>query len=142
MCLPLSNSEVAMNGVDFGKRMKSVLTPCPDHRTGIAPQSDSRRTAARNLREQARTPENVAVIEGATDHVPPARGAATDAHLLRKIGRARLSVLIGRSIDAYVSILACPAGAAYVPLDPDYPADRVTFILDDAGVALLLTAPG
>ena len=31
------------------------------------------------------------------------------------------------------------AGAAYVPLDPAYPSDRIQYVLDDARVAILLT---
>ncbi len=31
------------------------------------------------------------------------------------------------------------AGGAYVPIDPEYPSDRVAFMLDDAGVSVLLT---
>ncbi len=46
---------------------------------------------------------------------------------------------MGRSIEAYVAILgSLKSGAAYVPLDPEYPADRVAFILNDCGVELLL----
>lgn len=32
------------------------------------------------------------------------------------------------------------AGAAYVPLDPSYPADRVGFILEDCGAKLFITS--
>src|SRR5687767_5989645 len=31
------------------------------------------------------------------------------------------------------------AGAAYVPVDPGYPRDRVQYMLEDAGIAALLT---
>ena len=31
------------------------------------------------------------------------------------------------------------AGAAYVPLDPSYPSERIAFILEDAGAKLLVT---
>lgn len=41
------------------------------------------------------------------------------------------------SILAFLAILK--AGAIYVPLDPDHPADRVAYVLQDAGVGLILT---
>lgn len=43
----------------------------------------------------------------------------------------------GHSILAFLAILK--AGAIYVPLDPDHPADRVAYVLQDAGVGLILT---
>jgi non-ribosomal peptide synthetase-like protein len=95
--------------------------------------------------QAASTPENIAVIDGARQitYRELDEQSSCMAHLLRSRGVGRgsfVGILIGRSIEAYTAILAClKAGAAYVPLDPDYPADRVTFILEDASVALLLT---
>lgn len=43
----------------------------------------------------------------------------------------------GHSILAFLAILK--VGAIYVPLDPDHPADRVAYVLQDAGVGLILT---
>ncbi len=43
----------------------------------------------------------------------------------------------GQSIIAFLAILK--AGAIYVPLDPDHPADRVAYVLEDSGVDLMLT---
>ncbi|WP_285498506.1 AMP-binding protein, partial [Actinomadura sp. NBRC 104425] len=44
-----------------------------------------------------------------------------------------------RSVDLVVAVLGVlKAGAAYVPIDPDYPADRIAFMLDDARPALVL----
>ena len=45
-----------------------------------------------------------------------------------------------RSIELVVALLAIlKAGAAYLPLDPDYPADRLNYMCDDAGAAIVLT---
>jgi amino acid adenylation domain-containing protein len=45
-----------------------------------------------------------------------------------------------RSPDLIVSLLGIfKAGAAYLPLDPDYPAERLEFMLRDAGPRLVLT---
>ncbi len=65
------------------------------------------------------------------------------AHLLRKHGVGP-EVLVGicteRSTDMIVALLSVlKAGGAYLPLDPDYPPDRLAYILEDAQVALLLT---
>ena len=44
-----------------------------------------------------------------------------------------------RGISQVVGVLAIlKTGAAYVPIDPHYPADRVAFLLDDAGIDLVL----
>ncbi len=60
------------------------------------------------------------------------------------IGRGSLvAVLLPRSPDAIASILGVlKAGAAYVPIDPDYPKDRVDYILADAKAVGLITVPG
>jgi non-ribosomal peptide synthetase-like protein len=52
----------------------------------------------------------------------------------------RVAVLLDRGIDAYVALFALlKAGAAYVPLDANHPAERVRFILGDAGASLVVT---
>ena len=65
------------------------------------------------------------------------------AHLLRRRG-AGPEVLVGicldRSVDLVVGILAIlKSGAAYVPLDPQYPEQRLALILEDSEVPVLLT---
>jgi amino acid adenylation domain-containing protein len=57
------------------------------------------------------------------------------------VGRGqRVGVLMENSIEMVVGILgAVKAGAAYVPLEPAYPAGRIAFIIEDAKLALLLS---
>ena len=52
----------------------------------------------------------------------------------------RVGVLMERTLEVVVSILGVlKAGGAYVPLDPSYPQERLRFMLEDSGVAVLLT---
>ena len=52
----------------------------------------------------------------------------------------RVAFLLPRSGEVYVALLGLlKAGAAYVPLDPDYPAQRVQFILSDCQARALVT---
>lgn len=51
-----------------------------------------------------------------------------------------VALALPRSVDMVVALLATlKAGAAYLPLDPAYPADRLAFMLSDAAPVLLLT---
>ncbi|GIH16844.1 peptide synthetase [Rugosimonospora africana] len=66
------------------------------------------------------------------------------AHHLRGLGvagGARAAILLQRSIETYVALLGIgKAGAAFVPIDPESPSDRVAYIAGDANVDLLLTS--
>ncbi|HEX6292477.1 MAG TPA: amino acid adenylation domain-containing protein [Herpetosiphonaceae bacterium] len=56
-------------------------------------------------------------------------------------GETRVGVCLHRSLDLVVALLGIlKAGAAYVPLDPSYPAERLAFMLDDSQVPVLLTS--
>ncbi len=65
------------------------------------------------------------------------------AHHLRKRGVApdsRVALYVHRSLEMMVALLAImKAGGAYVPLDPMFPRERLEFMLQDAGVAMLVT---
>jgi surfactin family lipopeptide synthetase A len=53
---------------------------------------------------------------------------------------ARVGIFLERSPELLVALLAvAKAGAAYLPLDPAYPADRVAYMLSDSGASLVLT---
>ena len=47
---------------------------------------------------------------------------------------------MNRSLEMIVSILAVlKSGACYIPIDPDYPQDRITYMLDNSNSKYLLT---
>lgn len=64
------------------------------------------------------------------------------AHYLRSLGvdtDMPVGLCVERSADMLVGILGIlKAGGAYVPIDPDYPEDRIQYMLDDAGMSILL----
>ncbi|HEY0552674.1 MAG TPA: amino acid adenylation domain-containing protein, partial [Thermoanaerobaculia bacterium] len=65
------------------------------------------------------------------------------AHYLRRLGVAPevvVGLCVERSVEMIVGLLAIiKAGGAYLPLDPQYPRRRLTYMLDDAGVELVVT---
>ncbi|MFE2978608.1 amino acid adenylation domain-containing protein [Streptomyces sp. NPDC059258] len=55
----------------------------------------------------------------------------------------RVAVMLPRTVEAVVALLAvAKTGAVHLPVDPDYPAERIAHTLTDAAPALVLTAPG
>ncbi|WFF04676.1 amino acid adenylation domain-containing protein [Micromonospora sp. WMMD1076] len=93
----------------------------------------------------ARTPDAPAltVRDETLDYASFAARANRLARLLIERGAAperRVALLLPRGVDIVVAIWAVLAsGAAYVPIDPDYPADRIALMLDDADPVLVLT---
>jgi amino acid adenylation domain-containing protein len=52
-----------------------------------------------------------------------------------------IGLVADRSIEMLVSLIGIlKAGAAYLPIDPEYPADRIAFMLDDARTKLVLVS--
>jgi amino acid adenylation domain-containing protein len=68
------------------------------------------------------------------------------AHFLTKRGvgpESRVGVCLRRSLELPVALLAVlKAGGACVPLDPAYPKERLTYMLEDSQTSLVLTQPG
>jgi amino acid adenylation domain-containing protein len=100
----------------------------------------------RLFEEQAeRTPEATAVIwqDESLSYRDLNRRANQLAHYLRKLGvgpELLVGICMDRSSAMLVGLLAIlKAGGAYVPLDPAYPKDRLAFMLQDAGISVLLT---
>ncbi|PYC73575.1 hypothetical protein C7C46_25190 [Streptomyces tateyamensis] len=67
------------------------------------------------------------------------------AHLLREFGvrpGSAVGVCAVRGPEMVVALLAVlKAGGHYLPLDPEYPADRLAFMLADSGAELVLVQP-
>lgn len=65
------------------------------------------------------------------------------AHRLQQLGvgpEVLVGICVERSLEMVIGVLAIfKAGGAYLPLDPDYPAERLAFMVSDAQIAVLLT---
>lgn len=102
------------------------------------------------LRQQAKqTPDRIAIRFNGTEITYRELDERSDhlAGYLQKHAGAGPDVLVGvcldRSIEMVVALLAVlKSGAAYVPLDPAYPADRIAYILHDAKAAAIITDSG
>ncbi|ATL28461.1 Siderophore biosynthesis non-ribosomal peptide synthetase modules, Bacillibactin synthetase component F [Streptomyces formicae] len=94
----------------------------------------------------ARTPEATAVLfedVRLTYAELNARANRLARYLVRQgVGpEARVGLVLPRSPGLLVAMLAVlKAGAAYVPVDPKYPAERIAYMLDDARPAVVLTS--
>jgi len=52
-----------------------------------------------------------------------------------------IGLALDRTPEMIISLLAIlKSGAAYVPLDPEYPKDRIEFMLEDSGAKILITS--
>ena len=98
--------------------------------------------------QAARTPEAPALHWG-EETVTYAALAARASQVARRLldlrlpPEARVAILLDRSPDLVAAILgAAQAGAAYVPLDPDSPRERLDAMLEDSGALALLSRRG
>ena len=96
--------------------------------------------------QACRTPDAAAVL-GLAGEVLTYRNLLDRARALARrlvalgVGaESRVVISLPRSVDLAVAVLGVlEAGAAYVPLDPEYPAERRASMLADSGAALVLT---
>ncbi|HLM68822.1 MAG TPA: condensation domain-containing protein, partial [Longimicrobium sp.] len=95
--------------------------------------------------QAARTPDALALVfsgESLTYAELRARANRLANHLARLgVGpEVRVGIHLERGAEMIVALLAVlAADGAYVPLDPGYPAERLAFMVEDAGIAVLLT---
>jgi amino acid adenylation domain-containing protein len=92
-----------------------------------------------------KTPEAVAVVfeDEVLSYGELNRRANQLGHYLRELGvgaDTRVGLYVERSVEMVVGVLGIlKAGGAYLPLDPQNPLERSRFMLEEAGVAVLLT---
>ncbi|WP_395297048.1 amino acid adenylation domain-containing protein [Kitasatospora hibisci] len=126
-----------------------VLSPAERGRVLAEWNDTARPVADRRVHElfaeqAARTPQATAVVSAGVELSYAELDARADrlAALLaaRGAGPERLvAVALPRSAELLVALLAVlKSGAAYLPLDPDHPRDRIGYIVDDARPALAL----
>jgi amino acid adenylation domain-containing protein len=127
------------------KERRRVLVEWNDTGTGRTGQGREENIHSLFEAQVERTPERIAVVsaEGSLTYLELNRRANQVARRLRRLGVGadmRVGVCLERSCDMLVAVMgALKAGAAYVPLDPSYPEERLSFMLEDARVPVLLT---
>ncbi|MEL1263987.1 amino acid adenylation domain-containing protein [Pseudoxanthomonas putridarboris] len=98
--------------------------------------------------QAARTPGAVAVVQDARTltYAQLNERANRLARHLKRLGIGaddRVAIYVDRGIEMVLGLLAVlKAGAAYVPLDPTYPSDRLSYTLSDSEPRVLLTQSG
>ncbi|UEH06248.1 non-ribosomal peptide synthetase [Pseudomonas sp. HN8-3] len=91
-----------------------------------------------------RTPQAVAVKAGEQQLTYAELNARANqlAHHLQALGvqpQARVAICVERGLDMVIGLYAIlKAGAAYVPLDPAYPPERIAYMLHDSAPAVVL----
>jgi len=96
-------------------------------------------------RQVLKTPNNIAICFGRSELTYQElneRANQVANHLLELGVKAEtlVGICIERSLDMVIGILGVlKAGGAYVPMDPNYPEERLQFIMDDTNSPILIT---
>jgi len=153
------NKDQKLSEVEFipAEEKQAILEMC----NGVKELDAPGETIHRLFEEQAeRTPDDIAIV-GADLRVCPDVGQVGQvgqvsltyrqlneqanrlAHLLREKGVGPdkvVGLMAGRSVEMIIALLAViKAGGAYLPMDTEYPAERVLLMLADATIPVLLT---
>ena len=92
-----------------------------------------------------KTPDNIAVVfedQKLTYRELNERANSLASYLRsQKIGRNDIvGIMVNRSLEMIISIVAVlKSGACYIPIDPEYPQDRIEYMLNNSNAKLLLT---
>ncbi|MGE5499852.1 MAG: amino acid adenylation domain-containing protein, partial [Syntrophothermus sp.] len=96
-------------------------------------------------KEAEKTPENIAVAYSGTaltyGELNYSANRLAEVLIKRSAGPDTIiGIYLDRSVDLLTAVLGVlKAGGAYLPLDPSYPADRIEYMLRDAGASIVIT---
>ena len=142
-----SLSEQVLEGIasihDLELRLNEELHSKLSHASN---QSLNMETVLHGVLEQVkRSPQAIAVKHGSNQlsYAQLDQQSSGLALLLVELGvqpGSRVGVCLDRGVDLLVSVLAIlKCGAAYVPMDSNYPAERLAYILEDSAAPVLIT---
>ncbi len=140
----LENKEIHLKDIE-------IVTPDEKHKilykfnnTKVDYPKD--KTITQLFEEQVeRTPDNIAVVfeDQQLTYRELNERANSLAFCLRKEGVGRndiVGIMVNRSLEMIISILAVlKSGACYIPIDPEYPQDRIEYMLNNSNAKMLLT---
>ncbi|WP_159037107.1 condensation domain-containing protein, partial [Streptomyces specialis] len=147
---------VDAGAADQDRRLGEIDLLSPDERhlvltrwndTGAAPVPDVP-VPVLFERQAARTPDAVAVVyeDRSVTYAELNAEANRLARRLVELGAGPeriVALMLPRSVEMVVALLAVmKSGAAYLPIDPEFPDDRVRYMLADADPVCLLTLSG
>ena len=139
----LADPERAIGGLEIlaPAERRTILREWNDTARAVAPATLPELFAA----QVAKTPDATAAVFEADSLSYGELDARSSqlAHHLRALGvgpEVVVGLCLERSLEMLVALLAIlKAGGAYLPLDPDYPRERLAFMLEDAGAPVLVT---
>ena len=106
----------------------------------------AKRSLAETFEEQARQHPETVALKFKSQQVTYSeldRKSNQFAHYLQARGvgpEFLVGISLERSIEMIVAVLAiAKAGGAYLPLDPDYPPERLSFMVEDSALSLLIS---
>ncbi|NNM65273.1 MAG: amino acid adenylation domain-containing protein [Burkholderiales bacterium] len=150
--LELYREALARAAADPAQALATLLAPTPSEQALLAAWNNTARDFPQELllNDLLQTGlrhdpmASALVFEGQTLNYRELHARARQlAHALRARGAGpgeRVGVCLERSLDLVVALVGIIAsGAAYVPLDPTLPVERLAGMVDDAGVRLLVT---
>lgn len=146
--------DAALENIDGKISDLSILTPAEQQRFLVELNDTATDYPQQQLIQQLfeaaveRHPEAVAIgYEGGNLTYSQLNAHANRlAHYLRSVGvgtETLVGILLERSAQTLVALLGVlKAGAAFVPLDPSYPRERLAFMVEDAQFKVLVTRQG